>query len=234
MRDKVLGVIGGMGPLASDVFYQTVIENTKAEKDQDHIDMVILSHASMPDRTECILNGKLDVLFGELRHDFKVLELAGANLAVITCNTCHVVLDQIRGITDIPILDMIDEAAKEALNRYGRGTKVGVMATDGTMSHGHYHIALAAHGMEIVEPSEENQKKVMHIIYDCVKCGIEPDDEDIKAVTDELVAKGAKCIILGCTELSAVRKEKFTDDMYIDPMVVAARISIKAAGGEVK
>lgn len=234
MRDKVLGVIGGMGPLASDVFYQTIIENTKAEKDQDHIDMVLLSHASMPDRTECILDGKLDVLFSELEHDFKVLELAGANLAVITCNTCHVVLNQIRGITDIPILNMIEVTAKEALARYGKGAKVGIMATDGTMSHGQYHTALAAHGMEIIEPSQESQKKVMHIIYDCVKCGIEPEDEVIKSVTDELFEKGASCIILGCTELSAIRKEKFSDERFIDPMVVAARISIKAAGGELR
>ena len=133
MKNKVLGVIGGMGPLATDVFYRNIIEFTDAECDQDHIDMVILSHASMPDRTEAIEKGDLSELLAEMKKDFRILEDAGATLAVITCNTAHVLYRQISELTKIPVMHMPLKTAKYIRKKYGKGAKVGILATDGTI-----------------------------------------------------------------------------------------------------
>ena len=104
-----------MGPLADRCFfYKYVIENTRAECDQDHIDMVRLSHASMIDRTKAIFEGRLDVLFSELKNGLGILERAGAEYAIIPCNTCHALLDQIKQLSHIEIINMIEETRSSA------------------------------------------------------------------------------------------------------------------------
>lgn len=232
MKDKVLGVIGGMGPLATDIFYRDVIELTEAECDQDHIDMVILSHASMPDRTSAIEEGDLTGLLAEMKKDFQILEAAGATLAVITCNTAHVVYRQISELTDMPVLHMPLETAKYIRERYGEGAKAGILATDGTVKREIYHSVMREQGLVPVDVSEECQKRVMNIIYGCVKKGLPPDMSDVEAAVNQLAE--CSCIVLGCTELSAVADEVFTDDRFIDPMKIAARIAIPAAGGKLR
>lgn len=231
MRDKILGVIGGMGPLASDIFYKDIIENTKAEKDQDHIDMIILNHASMPDRTEAIKSGHLDDIFRELEDDFRILKAAGATVAAFTCNTVHVLYDRISKMTDIPVLNMPDEAAAFAAKEFGSGARIGILATDGSRESGVYHKALEKYDLIPVDVSEENQKRVMNMIYECVKKGNPINEEDVAVVTGEL--SDCSCVILGCTELSAVREETFSSNWYIDPMEITARSAIKAVGGRI-
>ena len=81
---KILGVIGGMGPLATQLFYRMVIESTDAKKDQDHINMIILNHATMPDRTTAIMDGTIDKVLDKLAADAKYLEDGGA-----TCMRRH-------------------------------------------------------------------------------------------------------------------------------------------------
>lgn len=232
MKNKVLGVIGGMGPLATDVFYRNIIAFTDAECDQDHIDMVILSHASMPDRTEAIEKGDLSELLAEMKKDFRILEDAGATLAVITCNTAHVLYRQISELTKIPVMHMPLETAKYIRKKYGKGAKVGILATDGTIKQGIYHSVIRELGLVPVDVSEECQKRVMNIIYGCVKKGLPADMSDVEAAVKQL--DECSCIVLGCTELSAVSDEVFADDRFIDPMKIAARIAIPAAGGKLR
>ena len=86
---KILGVIGGMGPLATQLFYRMVIESTDAKKDQDHINMIILNHATMPDRTAAIMDGTIDKVLDKLAADAKYLEDGGATCIAIPYNTTH-------------------------------------------------------------------------------------------------------------------------------------------------
>ena len=234
MRDKVLGVIGGMGPLATDVFYKYVIENTQAECDQDHIDMVILSHASMLDRTRAIFEGKLDILFAELKNDLGILERAGAEYAIIPCNTCHVLLDQIKQLSHIEIINMIEETAKAVFEQFGRDARVGIMATDGTIKMRMYHDAILKYDMVPVELSEEMQKLNMSIIYDGVKSGKKINIEDFHKIEAELVKRKCCCAILGCTELSVVKDQYRLSDFFVDPMEIVARKVIPLCGGKLK
>ncbi|MBQ1401453.1 MAG: aspartate/glutamate racemase family protein [Firmicutes bacterium] len=231
-NEKVLGVIGGMGPLASQLFYGMVIRKTEAYCDQDHIDMIILNHASMPDRTEAILAGDMDTIIDQLDKDIAYLASGGADLAVMTCNTAHSLIDILRERTDIELVDMIDTAAAY-LKQLG-AKRVGILATDGTIKEGLYQKACARYGMEAVLPSDGMQKKVMEIIYDGIKDGGPLTPEDILPIEKEMVGKGCDKLLLACTELSCYRDIFGLPDIYVDALEALADIAIIKCGKKLK
>lgn len=225
---RVLGVIGGMGPLATQLFYKMIIENTDASCDQDHIDMIILSHASMPDRTLAIEEARTDELVEKIGADARFLEESGATCIAVPCNTTHVILPKLQEKVGIPIINMIEETAKEAA-AHGVN-KVGILATDGTIETGLYHAACEKYGIEAISPDAEVQKHVMHIIYDSVKSGEPVDMEDISAIERWKAEAGCERCILGCTELPLVRQHFAEPEKYIDAMLILARRSVEACG----
>ena len=93
---KKLGVIGGMGPEATSFYYARVIARTKAESDQEHINMIILSHATMPDRTQAILTGNKLPFLKAITQDARDLEMLGVENIAIPCNTSHYFLEEKR------------------------------------------------------------------------------------------------------------------------------------------
>ncbi len=228
MKDgrKSIGVIGGMGPLATQLFYRMIIEKTDAATDQDHINMVILNHATMPDRTDAILNNKLDKLMHHVEEDVAVLEKFGADYIVVPCNTFHVVIDQVQSATDIPVINMIKETVKKIISVYGRGARVGIMGTDGTVKWGLYHKECEANGLVPVIPDEENQKLVMKIIYEGVKNGSPVDMTDFESVDADFRKKNCDCVILACTELSCFKDEHELPDYYVDAMETVAETAV--------
>lgn len=228
MKDgkKALGVIGGMGPLATQLFYKMVIEKTDAHTDQEHINMVILNHATMPDRTSAIMNDTLDDLMHRLEDDAAVLEKFGADYLVIPCNTCHVLMDELQAVTHIPIINMIKAAVNKIKATYGEGARVGIMATDGTIKWGLYQKECEENGMTSVIPNEENQKLVMKIIYDGVKDGGHVDYADFEAIEKQFHDEKCDCVILACTELSCFKEEYDLPDYYVDAMGAMAEEAI--------
>ena len=227
---KILGVIGGMGPQATQSFYQDIINNTVAEKDQDHIDMVIINHASMPDRTGAILSGDTKNVFQKLLEDAKKLNTFGVDYIAMPCNTSHYFIDKLKLETGFNFVDMIEETAK-AIKSKGL-SKVGLMATDGTITSNIYKTKMEQFGIEVIYPSEIMQKKVMEIIYDQIKAGKEPSVESFAAISNELENLGAKIIILGCTELSYYAQINKLGELYIDAQKVLVRRSIELCGGK--
>ncbi|MCI2061150.1 MAG: amino acid racemase [Eubacteriaceae bacterium] len=235
MDGKTLGVIGGMGPLATDVFYRMVIDNTKAERDQDHVNMIILNHSSMPDRTAAINSGDTKDVTEKLVRDAEFLEQSGACCIAIPCNTSHSLLPYIEEAISIPVINMIREAAAAAKDKCrGTGSKVGVMATDGTIRTGLYTGALRDIGLEPVIPSAANQKRIMRVIYEGVKAGKPVDPLDFEMPEAEFVNAGCECAILGCTELSAYRALAGLSDYFVDAMEVVARKAIVMCGKELR
>lgn len=228
MKDgkKSIGVIGGMGPLATQLFYRMIIEKTDAAADQDHINMVILNHATMPDRTDAILNNKLDNLMRHVEDDVAVLEKFGADYIIVPCNTFHAVIDHLESITEIPVINMIKETVKKIVEKYGKGARVGIMGTDGTVKWGLYHKECEANGLIPVTPDEENQKRVMKIIYDGIKNGSPVDFKDFEAVDRQFREKKCDCAILACTELSCFNDEYDLPDYYIDAMGTVAETAV--------
>ena len=107
---KKLGVIGGMGPEATSFYYARVIARTKAESDQEHINMIILSHATMPDRTQAILTGNKLPFLKAITQDARDLEMLGVENIAIPCNTSHYFLEDIQKSTSVPIINMVEES----------------------------------------------------------------------------------------------------------------------------
>jgi aspartate racemase len=232
---KILGVLGGMGPLATQLFYKMVIEKTDAKCDQEHLNMIILSHATMPDRTREILEGRSEELLNLLQKDAKMLEMGGAGVIAIPCNTSHVLLPQLQEYTGVPIVNMVEETAAHVAGTFPeKGLKIAVLATDGTVKMGLYQKALENAGFTPVVPSAESQKLVMKIIYDGVINGGTIDFADFLAIQKEIFEQECRAAILACTELSCFKEMYNLPDFYIDAMGVLTEKAILACGGKIK
>lgn len=229
MEDKLkkkLGVIGGVGPAASSFYYSGVINHTLAKKDQDHIDMIIFSHATLPDRTKAIESGDAEELLSLLRRDVQTLEQLGAANIAIPCNTSHYFYDQIQSATKVPIIHMVRESVRYAVEHYYPVKKIGIMGTDGTIKTGIYDKECESLGVTAVHPSPEKQKLVMHIIYEEIKSGKQGSPALFMDVYDELKAEGCDVIILACTELSVYKEFHGVPEDCLDAMDVLIRESI--------
>lgn len=232
MNKKVLGVIGGMGTAATIDFYTRIMNHTVAHKDQEHIDMVIINHASIIDRTYAIKNNKLDELLKQMHENLKILENAKVTSIAIPCNTSHSIIDKIQQLTSIPILNMIEETAKGLKEVVNKGEKVGIMATDGTIMLKIYQQACKKYDIEYFVPDDNIQKQIMDIIYDDVKAKGIFDNERFKKVLDYFLQNGCKYVILGCTELSGFKKD--FDKNTIDPMDYLVKAAILSVDKEYK
>jgi len=229
-NEKLLGVIGGMGPLATQLFYKMIIENTEAHCDQDHLNMIVFSHASMPDRTDAILRNDTAHLYEKLLADAKSLEDLGVDFIAIPCNTSHYFVEKMQDEISIPIINMITETVKTIeINK-----KVGILATDGTIKTGLYQNACMQRGLVPLVPTLDSQKLVMKIIYEGIKDGGEIDFEDFKIIEDELKMQGCDCVIMACTELSCFKDRYQLGDYYIDAMNVLSKRALLYCGKELK
>lgn len=229
---KKLGVIGGMGPEATSYFYENVIAHTKARKDQDHIDMVILSHATIPDRTEAIKSGNSAELIRMLQEDARILEKLGVANIAITCNTSHYYYDHIQKAVSVPVINMIHESVAYAVRELPDVKRIGIMATDGTIGSRIYHKECRKLGVTPVKPSPERQKDVMSLIYDDIKSGKRGDRAKFDRVMSEFLRKNCDAVILACTELSVFKGKHEIPTMCLDAMDVLVRESILRSGAE--
>lgn len=234
MSNMKLGVIGGMGPMATSMFFERIIKKTSASKDQDHIDMVILNHATMPDRTEAIITGDHAPFLNNIRHDFEMLEKMGVTNIAIPCNTSHFFMDEMKKMTNVPIINMVEETAKEIKARFGSGKKVGILATDGTIQTATYEKACTKNGLEFIKPSEVDQETIMKIIYD-IKSDLPIDVDAFERIILKMVdVSRCDCVILACTELSLINLSKYVSEFCIDAMDVLVEKSILYSGKNLK
>lgn len=225
---KTLGVIGGLGPMATAYFMQLVIDMTDAATDQEHIPMIIYNCPQIPDRTSYLL-GKSDHNPGpQIIECGKKISQAGAELIAIPCITAHALYPEIEKELETPVLHIIRETAaylkKEGIR------SVGLEATDGTVQTGVFQKELERQGIEVILPSKEKQQMVMHIIYNNVKAGRRVDMDRFQQVEEELHEKGAEVIILGCTELSMISRDEKLGHGYLDAMEVLARAAVLQCG----
>lgn len=230
----MLGVIGGMGPEATQLMFKRIIDATAAKCDQDHLDTLIFSHASIPDRTSALKCGDTADLVQILKNDARMLEHCGASVLAIPCNTAHAFISDIRKCVSATIINMIEETVLYIKSFCHGVKKVGILATDGTVKHGLYRQALECSGLEPYEPDEAIQKIVMKIIYDQIKAGEKGNKEDFLTVDEHLKKNGCDGAILACTELSVFRTNHDLDGFYIDALQVLAERCVELCGGNLK
>ena len=202
-----LGVIGGMGPKATQLFMGMVIDKTNADKDQDHIPMVILNDTTIPDRTSAILKKDESTVLDKLVEDAKILEATGCSVIAVPCNTSHYFIDKVQSEVSIPIINMIKETVKYIYNQKKDIKKIAVLATDGTISVRVYQKELELLDIESYIPSKDKQAMVMDIIYNQVKKGQIGNYDMFLEIERELKEAGCDGAILACTELSCFREQ---------------------------
>jgi aspartate racemase len=220
---KKLGILGGMGPLATYTLYKNIIDSTPVQKDQDYINMVILNASYIPDRTAGILHcgeSPLPYLLNELKN----LENIGCDLIAVPCNTSHYFYDEMQNACKVKILNMIDLTA-EKLENLGV-VKTYLMATEGTIKTGVYHKYFDKRNIEIVPPTDDEIKEMMRIIYE-IKAGKTPDISKLHETVEKYHKSGCEKIILGCTELSTLH---ITVQHVIDAMDVLKEKILESFG----
>jgi aspartate racemase len=198
---KVVGVIGGMGPAATAHFMQELVDASPAERDQDHIRVVIDSNGSVPDRVAAILHGGPSP--GPVLADMaRRLEGYGAELLVMPCNTAHVWEDDIRNAITVPFLSIIGATVDSSLAHSATVRRVGLLATSGCLTAGLYQSAYSAAGLETVELPAARLPAFMDSIAS-VKGGRPPQAAVAQVEEDAayLVASGAEVIVAACTEV---------------------------------
>ena len=224
MNEYTLGVIGGMGPMATALFLQMIIEHTDATCDQEHLPMIVRHLPNIPDRTAFILGNSMDSPAPMIKEAALKLQQDGVAEIAVPCVTSHFFHEEIQSALNIPMMDGVEEAALR-LQELGY-KKVGIMATSGTVTSGLFTKALTKYDMECIYPDEGHQQYVMDIIYDCVKSNKTADKVKVEKVLSHLREKGAEIVVLGCTELSLIPKE-FLEGETLDVMETLALKCIK-------
>lgn len=222
---KKLGIIGGMGPMATIYFMRKIIDMTDAATDQEHIEIAVEHCPGIPDRTAYILDHTKENPLPSIIRAGNVLADAGAEKIAIPCVTAHFFHDECCRQIRIPVYNGVEETAGY-LHRRGLD-RVGVMATTGTVRTGLFKKALKEKGMEAVYPDEKMQGYVMDIIYDDIKAGRKVDEGKFEAVAAALKKEGAQVIVLGCTELSVAVDQYHPNAPCIDVLDVLSRCCVR-------
>lgn len=230
---KSIGIVGGMGPLATADLYHKLVRLTDATCDKEHIRVYIDSDPEIPDRTAAILAGGEDPVPRMLSSAEKLVA-CGADCLIIPCNTAHYFLPRLQEQVPIPILSMPAAAARACRDQYP-GKTVGVLATTGTLAAGTYDRALEAEGVPFVLPSERGRELLMDVIYHYVKAGRPLEEAAIlmESVMIEMSEK-AECFILGCTELPLVAEYLSRPYSLVDCTTELAKAAIRFCGRRVK
>ncbi|MDR0481806.1 MAG: amino acid racemase [Cellulomonadaceae bacterium] len=236
MTRPLVGVIGGLGPLATAYFVERVVECTDASSDQDHIDQVVFSHAAIPDRTAYVLDSNAPNPGPVLAEDAQRLERFGATFLVMPCNTAHAFASYVTAAVTTPFLSIIDVTVAEVLRRSPDTTTVGFLATAGSVKAGVYAAAFESHGISLITPDDAGQDLLHSVIYDQVKAGLPSNPDTLNSLVASLVHRGASQVILGCTELSvaAVDHDLLHRPEIVDAMDQLVTATILKAGGTLR
>jgi len=236
MSEKVIGILGGMGPEATVDCFDKIIKNTPASKDQDHIRIVIDSNPKVPDRTAAITGGgesPVPVMVAGCR----ALARAGADFIIIPCVSAHVFLSEIQPQIELPVLSIFDAVAEAVKRDHPTIKTVGLLGTTGTVRGGLFQKRLGQDAIKTLVCEDGMQSRVMNAIYD-IKNAHAPRTRseitaDLIAAAESLIARkpeGAQGIVAGCTEIPLALKQEHLPIPYFDAVTILARAAIMMAG----
>jgi aspartate racemase len=195
---KRLGVLGGMGPMATADFFRKLIEETPAEWDSDHVPVVIYSVPQMPSRDKAITSGGESPL-PQMLEGMRALKTLHADFVAIPCNTAHYWYEELCREGGLPILHIVDAVCDSLPDARG---KLGLLCTEATLSSRIYHDRLSDRGIDLVVNPPEERDEFINPAIELVKCGrLEEAGIAVQQAATRLLARGAQKLILGCTEL---------------------------------
>ena len=215
---RSLGVIGGLGPMATAYFLELIVQMTDAKTDQEHLDVIVFNRPDVPDRTAYILGKSKDSPFEPMLRTAHTLETLGASCLAAPCITSHCFYEDFQAAVRVPFLNMVAETVAH-LKQNGI-QKAGILATTGTI-----HTQLF---------QKELEKQGLHLIYNNVKAGQPVELDRFELVSSKLREAGAECLILGCTELSLIKRDYPVGPGCLDALEVLAQRSILTCGKPLK
>lgn len=220
-----------MGPEATVDFMAKVIALTRAERDQDHVRMIVEHNPKVPNRQAAAASG--DTAVGRVLADMALrLENAGADFLVMPCNSAHAFLEPIRQATSIPFISIITETVGE-IGRVLRGAhRIGVLQTDGLQQAGLYEVALGRAGYAALVLQGDELGDLMHLIHR-IKAGDRSDEvgRGLTSLADALAGRGAEAILAACTEIPLVLRAAAVDVPLLASTDVLARRTVELATG---
>lgn len=219
---KKLGIVGGMGPLAGCEFYRILIEATPASCDQEHFDVLLSGHASIPDRTTAIESKNSAPLVAAIGEDLDLFAGNGIALVAIPCNTSHTFYEELASISRVPIFNMVKNAVVEMKDKFGN-RPVTLFSTRGTYSSEVYGKYATAVGLDLRYPTAEDQEEVMRAIYH-VKSTQEVRIPWLDPLLDKYTQNDG-LVLFACTELSVLdilpqHKNNVADSMTMMALAV--------------
>ncbi len=228
---KTVGILGGMGPLATSDLFNKIITLTDAKNDNDHLHIILDNYPAIPDRTKYILGDGENPLKYMVEAALK-LEIMGANFIIMPCNTAHYFYEDISTYIRIPFLNIIEETAKEIKLNNPKTKNVCLLATQGTYKTGIYDNTFKKYGLEIFKPDKIIQDIVTDIIYSIKKGDTRLQKINIAPLISYLESINSGDIILGCTELPVAFSILGISKGCIDPTKILAKSAIRFAGKE--
>ncbi|MBQ5810831.1 MAG: amino acid racemase [Clostridia bacterium] len=229
---KSLGIIGGLGPMATVYLLELITDMTDAATDQQHINSIIYNFPVIPDRTAHILDNSKPSPLPAMVEIAQKLDGMGVSVIATPCNTAHYFYDDLAKSVSVPIINVLSETTK-ILKEEG-AKKVGIMATTGTISTRLFQNEFEKAGIDYALPDEDGQAKVMSVIYNDIKAGKEPNMGEFYQVAQNLRDNGCDCIILGCTELSLVKRSHNLGPGFLDTLEVISKRCIEMCDKSVK
>ncbi len=223
-RKRVLGIIGGLGPMATVHLLELLVNISNVQVDQEHLNSLVYNLPSIPDRTAYIKGESNEDPRIKMIEALKSMESQGADYVGIPCITAHCFFEELSSSIEIPIINIISETI-DYLKRE-KIKSVGIMATNGTIGIGIFQKYLEENNIKWYIPNEYYQEKVMDIIYKEIKASNYINLDKFNEVSDHLKELGSEKIILGCTELSLINKEYKLDNTYIDLLKILAAKSL--------
>lgn len=230
---KTLGIVGGMGPMATADFYMKLVTMTNAKQEFEHIHTIIDSNPGIPDRSAFIKTGVNDPT-DYLIKSLKRLEDLGAEVIAMPCNTAHYFYDTLKANTELEFINMIDETIKHALSKCSSTEKIGLLATSGTYDSKIYESSAIRSGFNLIVPPDAIKQQLMKLIYALKNGEISKMEILKKEVYDYLDSQDLDAWILGCTELPIILKDSIEKYNMIDSTMILAQASILAVGAKLK
>ncbi len=230
MSEKVVGVIGGMGPEATVDFMRRLVAATPARDDADHLHVLVDNNPKIPSRIAALIEGTGEDPTPVLCAMAKGLEAQGADFLVMPCNTAHYYLPAIARSVTIPALDMVQLSIQKLAAAGSR--RIGVLASPAVRLVGLYKARLEQAGLVAIFPNLQDEETLLGIIKS-VKAGRldDQDRQDYARVARHLLDAGADALLVACTEFSVIGPPAGADRPVIDALDALVEGTITAARG---
>lgn len=230
---QLVGVLGGMGPMATADFFRKLIEETPAQHDCDHVPVVIYSVPQIPSRDLAITSGGESPL-PQMLEGMRALKQQGVDFVVIPCNTAHFWYDELSRASGLPILHIVDAVGAELTRDHAEAGPIGLLGTEATLFSRIYHERLAPLGIELMVNTPEERRDFVYPGILAVKCGrLAEGGVAVERAVTRLLERGARTLILGCTELPVALAAVASAQMAscIDATRALARATVSRALG---